>query len=146
VVEGIGSGGGVPAPSEGGGEPSLSAKMRIDVGKQPRSEPPILREIENYFDGLTGPLVTSQGKNSATVERTFQRRIQQGQTISTLEGIGWQPKPGQDFANAPHPPSMERDPGPFGIQSLASLGVHLASIGGPPPFPSRDGLRSSVST
>jgi hypothetical protein len=41
---------------------------------------------------------------------------------------------------------METDCGPFGIHSLASLGVELASIGGPPPPPRRDGLRSSVAT
>jgi hypothetical protein len=41
---------------------------------------------------------------------------------------------------------MEMNRGPFGIQSLASVGVQLASIGGPPPLPRRDGLRSSVST
>jgi hypothetical protein len=52
----------------------------------------------------------------------------------------------QDFANAPLLPPMETSRGPFGIQSLASLGVQLASIGGPPPLPGRDGLRSSVST
>jgi hypothetical protein len=59
VVEGIGSGEGTPEPSGGGGEPSSSMKMRIDFGKQPRSELPILREIETCFDGLTSPLVTS---------------------------------------------------------------------------------------
>jgi hypothetical protein len=67
VAEGIGSGEGVPAPSGGGGEPSSSAKMQIDFGKQPRSEPPILRETEIYFDGLTGSLVTNQGENSAAM-------------------------------------------------------------------------------
>jgi hypothetical protein len=41
---------------------------------------------------------------------------------------------------------METDRGPFGIHSLASLGVELASIGGQPPPPRRDGLRSSVGT
>jgi hypothetical protein len=41
---------------------------------------------------------------------------------------------------------METDRGPFGIHSLASLGVELASIGGPPLLPRRDGLRSSVAT
>ena len=75
VVEGIGSGGGVPRPLGGGGEPSSSAKMRIDFGKQPCSESPILRETKTYFDGLTGPLVTSQGENSAILERTFKRHI-----------------------------------------------------------------------
>jgi hypothetical protein len=76
VVEGIGSGGGAPGPSGGGGEPSSSAKMRIDFGKQPRSEPLILRETETYFDGLTGPLVTSHGENSAALETTFEHRVQ----------------------------------------------------------------------
>jgi hypothetical protein len=146
VVEGIGSSRGAPGPSGGGGEPSSRTKMRIDFGKQPCSEPPILKETEIYFDGLTGPLVTNQGENSAAMERTFQRRIQHGQTVSAPEGVGWQPILGQDFANAPHPPPMERGPGPFGIQSLASLGVHLASIGGLPPLPGRDGLHTSVST
>jgi hypothetical protein len=42
--------------------------------------------------------------------------------------------------------SMETDRGPFGIHSLASLGVELASIGSPPPLPRRDGLRSFVGT
>jgi hypothetical protein len=41
---------------------------------------------------------------------------------------------------------METDRGPFGIHNLANLGVQLASIGGPPPLPRRDGLRSSVAT
>jgi hypothetical protein len=41
---------------------------------------------------------------------------------------------------------MERGLGPFGIPSLASLGYQRASIGGPPPLPGRDSLRSSVST
>jgi hypothetical protein len=146
VIEGLGSGGGVPRPLGGGGEPSSSVKMRIDFEKQPRSEPPILRETETYFDGLTSPLVTSQGENSVAVERTFQRHVQQGQTVSGPEGIGWQPILGQDFINAPLPPPMERGPSPFGIQSLASLGYQRTSIGGPPPLPSRDGLCNSFST
>jgi hypothetical protein len=41
---------------------------------------------------------------------------------------------------------METDRGPFGIHSLISLGVELASIVGPPPLPRRDGLRSFVGT
>jgi hypothetical protein len=41
---------------------------------------------------------------------------------------------------------MERGPGPIGIPSLASLSYQRASIGGPPPLPGWDGLRSSVST
>jgi hypothetical protein len=41
---------------------------------------------------------------------------------------------------------METDRGPFGIHSLASLGVELANIRGPPLLPRRDGLRSSVTT
>jgi hypothetical protein len=41
---------------------------------------------------------------------------------------------------------METDRGPFGIHSLASLGVELASIGSPPPLPRWDGLCSSVAT
>jgi hypothetical protein len=118
VVEGIGSGGGAPGPSRCGGEPSSSAKMRIDFGKQPRSEPPIPRETETYFDGLTGPLVTSQGKNSAALERTFRCRIQQGQTSTAHEGVGWQPIPGQDFINAPLPHPMERGLGPCGNPKL----------------------------
>jgi hypothetical protein len=75
VVEGIDSGGGAPGPSGDDGEPSSSAKMRIDFRKQPRSEPPVLKETKPYFDGLTSPLVTSQGENSATLERTFGRRV-----------------------------------------------------------------------
>ena len=89
MVEGIGSGGGTPGPLGGRGEPSSSTKMRIDFGKQPSSKPPILKETNTYFDGLTGPLVTSQGENSAALERTFEHHIQQGQTISILEGVGW---------------------------------------------------------
>jgi hypothetical protein len=85
--------------------------------------------------------VTSQGKNSATLGRTVERRVQQRQTVSVPEGVGWQPILGQDFANAPLPPPMERSPAPFGIQSLASL----ASIGALPPLLGRDGLCSSVS-
>jgi hypothetical protein len=71
----------------------------------------------------------SQGEDSAALERTFGHFVQQGQTVSALEGVGWQPIPGQDFANAPLPHPMERDPGPFGIPSLASLGYQRASIG-----------------
>ena len=41
---------------------------------------------------------------------------------------------------------MERGPGPFGILSLTNLGYQRASIGGPPPLPIRDDLRSFVST
>jgi hypothetical protein len=70
-VEGLGSGGRAPGPSGGGGKPSSSAKMRIDYGKQPLSEPPILKESETYFDGVTGPLVTSQGENYVAIEKTF---------------------------------------------------------------------------
>jgi hypothetical protein len=36
--------------------------------------------------------------------------------------------------------------GPFGIHSLASVGVQLANIGGPPPLPGWDNRRSSVAT
>jgi hypothetical protein len=88
VVEGISSGRGAPKPSGIGGEPSSSAKMQIDLRKQPRSEPPILWETETYFDGLTGPLVTSQGENSTALERTFEHRVQQGQTVFVPEGAG----------------------------------------------------------
>jgi hypothetical protein len=87
--------------------------MRINFGKHPCSEPPILRETETYFDGLTGPLVTSQGENSVALERTFQRRVQKGQTVSVPKGVGWQPIPGQDFANTPLPPPMEIGRGPL---------------------------------
>jgi hypothetical protein len=72
-LEGTGSGGGAPGPSGGGGEPSSSARMRIDFGKQPTSEPPIVRDDDTFFDGLTGPLVTSQGENSVIFGRTFRR-------------------------------------------------------------------------
>jgi hypothetical protein len=41
---------------------------------------------------------------------------------------------------------METDRGPFGIHSLASLGVELANICSPPPLPRRDGLHSFVAT
>jgi hypothetical protein len=58
-LEGMGSGGGPPGPSGGGGEPSSSARMRIDFGKQPSSESPIFRDGDTFFDGLTGPMVTS---------------------------------------------------------------------------------------
>jgi hypothetical protein len=57
------SGGGPPGPLRGGGEPSSSAKMQIDFGKEPhsepRSEPPILRDAKTFFDGLTSRLLTS---------------------------------------------------------------------------------------
>jgi hypothetical protein len=67
-------------------------------------------------------------------------------TGSIPRGVGWQPIPGQDFAAARSTTPMEMDRGPFGIHSLASLGVELASIGGPPPLPHRDGLCNSVGT
>jgi hypothetical protein len=58
-VEGMGSGEGAPEPLGGGGEPSSSARMRIDFGKQPSSKPPILRDNDTFFDGLTDLLMTS---------------------------------------------------------------------------------------
>jgi hypothetical protein len=64
----------------------------------------------------------------------------------TPEGVDWQPIPGQDIATAPTMTPMKTDRGPFGIHSLASLGVQLASIGGPPLLPRRDGLCSFVAT
>ena len=36
--------------------------------------------------------------------------------------------------------------GPFGIWSLASIGVQVATIGGPPPFHGQDSRRNSVAT
>jgi hypothetical protein len=68
-LEGMGSGGGAPAPSGGGGEPSSSARMRIDFGKQPTLEPPIIRDDDTFFDGLTGPLVTSQGQKTCNFQK-----------------------------------------------------------------------------
>jgi hypothetical protein len=145
-LEGMGSGRGPSGPSGGGGEPSSSARMRIDFGNQPNSEPPILRDGDTFFDGLTGPMVTSQGENSAIFGRTVMRGEQEEHTGSIPRDVSWQPIPGQDFTAARRTPPMETDHGPFGIHSLASLGVELASIGGPPPPPRRDGLRSSVGT
>jgi hypothetical protein len=74
-VEGLDSDGGVPGPLGGGEGPSSSAKMRTNYRKQPLSKPPILRESETCFDGVTSPLVTSQGENSTVVEKTFQHRV-----------------------------------------------------------------------
>jgi hypothetical protein len=145
-LEGMGSGGGPPGPSGGGGEPSSSARMRIDFERQPSSEPPIFRDGNTFFDGLTGLMVTSQGENSAIFRRTVMRGEQEEHTGSIPRGVGWQPILGQDFAAARTTTPMETNRGPFGIHSLASLGVELASIGGPPPLPRRDGLRSSVET
>jgi hypothetical protein len=145
-LQGLGSGGGPLGPSGGGGEPSSSARMRIDFERQPSSEPPIFRDGDTFFDGLTGPMVTSQGENSAIFETTVMRGEQEEHTGSIPRGVGWQPIPSEDFAAARTVTPMETDRGPFGIQSLASLGVELASIGGPPPPPRRDGLRSSVRT
>jgi hypothetical protein len=67
------SGGGAPGPSGDGGEPSSNTRMRIDFGKQPISKPPIFRDDDTFFDGLTGPMVTSQGENSAIFGRTVTR-------------------------------------------------------------------------
>jgi hypothetical protein len=145
-LEGMGSGGGPPGPSGGGGEPSSSARMQIDFGKQPSSEPPIFRDSDTFFDGLTSPMVTSQGENSAIFGRIVIRDEQEEHTGSIPRGVSWQPIPGQDFTAARSTTPMETDRGPFGIHSLASLGVELASIGGPPLLPHRDGLRSSVGT
>jgi hypothetical protein len=72
-LEGMGSGEGPPEPSGGGGKPSSSARMRIDFGRQPSSEPPIFRDGDTFFDGLTSPMVTSQGENSAIFRRTAMR-------------------------------------------------------------------------
>jgi hypothetical protein len=144
-LEGMGSGGRVPGPFGGGGESSSSARMRIDFGKQPITEPPIFRDDDTFFDGLTGPMVTSQGENSAIFGRTVWGE-QEEHTGSIPQGVGWQPIPGQDFATARITTPMETDRGPFGIHSLASLRIELASIGGPPLLPRRDGLRSSVAT
>jgi hypothetical protein len=142
----MGSGGGAPGPSRDGGEPSSTARMRIDFGKQPILEPPIVRDDDTFFDGLMGPLVTSQGENSTIFGRTFRQGEQEEHTVSVPEGVGWQPIPGQDIATARMTIPMEIDRGPFGIHSLASLGVELANIRGPPPLPRQDGLRSSVAT
>jgi hypothetical protein len=87
-VEGMGSGGGALGLSGGGGEPSSSVRMRIDFGKQPSSEPPILRDDDTFSDGLTGPLVTSQGENSAIFGRTFMRGEQEEHTVSVPKGVG----------------------------------------------------------
>jgi hypothetical protein len=87
-------GGGAHGPLGGGGEPSSSVRMRIDFEKQPSSKPPILRDNDTFFDGLTGPLVTSQGENSTIFERTFMRGKQEELTVSVPEGVGWQPIPG----------------------------------------------------
>jgi hypothetical protein len=65
-------------------------------------------------------------------------------TGSIPRGVGWLPIPGQDFTAPRTATSIDTDRGPFGIHSLASLGIELASIGG--PRPRRDGLRSSVGT
>jgi hypothetical protein len=89
----MGSGEGAPGPSGGGGEPSSTARMRIDFGKQPSLEPPILKDDDTFFDGLSGLLVTSQGKNSAIFGRKFMRGEQEEHTVSVLEGVGWQPIP-----------------------------------------------------
>jgi hypothetical protein len=78
--------------------------------------------------------------------RTFRRGEQEEHTVPVPEGIGWQSIPGQDITTARMTTSMETDRGPFGIHSLASLGVELANIRGPPPLPRRDGFRSSVAT
>jgi hypothetical protein len=67
-------------------------------------------------------------------------------TGSIPQGVGWQPIPSQDFATTCSTTPMETDRGPFGIHSLASLNIELASIGGPPPLLHRDSLRSFVAT
>jgi hypothetical protein len=90
--------------------------------------------------------VTSQGENSAISGGTVKRGEQHDHTGSIPRGVGWLPIPGQDFAAPRTATAMQTDPGPFGIHSLASLSVELASIGGQPPPPRRDGLRSSVGT
>jgi hypothetical protein len=145
-LQGMGSGRGPPGPSGGGGEPSLSARMRIDFERQPSSEPPIFRDGDTFFDGLTGPMVTSQGENSAISGGTVKLGEQHDHTSSIPRGVGWLPIHGQDFAAPRTATAMQTDRGPFGIHSLASLGVELASIGGRPPPLRRDGLRSSVGT
>jgi hypothetical protein len=81
-LEGMGSGGGGPGPSGGRGEPSSSVRMRIDFGKQPISEPPIFRDDDTFLDGLTGPMVTSQGENSTLFGRTVMRGEQEEHTGS----------------------------------------------------------------
>jgi hypothetical protein len=97
-LQGMGSGGGPPGPSGGGGEPSSSARMRIEFERQPSSEPPIFRDGDTFFDGLTGPMVTSQGENFAISGRTVKRGEQDEHTSSIPRGVGWLPIPGQDFA------------------------------------------------
>jgi hypothetical protein len=87
-LEGMGSGGGPPGPSGGGGEPSSSARMRIDFGKQPSSEPPIIRDDDTFFNGLTGPMVTSQGKNSEIFGRTVMRGEQEEYTGFIPRSVG----------------------------------------------------------
>ena len=137
----MGSGGGAPGSSGGGGELSSSARMRIDFGKQPMQEPPIVKDDDTRFDGLTGPMVTSQGKNSAILGKTFQQREQEERTMSVPRSIGRPPIPGQVIAAAPTATSMEMDPGPYRIHNLHSLSVQLANIG---IASHQDGLQSSV--
>jgi hypothetical protein len=93
-LQGMGRSRGPPGPSGGGGEPSSSARMHIDFERQPSSEPPIFRDGDTFFDGLTGPMVTSQGENSAIFGRTVMRGEQDEQTGSIPRGVGWLPIPG----------------------------------------------------
>jgi hypothetical protein len=88
--------------------------------------------------------VTSQGENSAIFGKTFMRDEQEEHIVSVPEGVSWQPIPGQDIATTPIMTPMAMDRGPFGIHSLASLGIQFASIGGPPSLPRWDGLHNSI--
>jgi hypothetical protein len=85
-LQGMGSGRGPPGPSGGGGEPSSSARMRIDFERQPSSEPPIFRDGDTFFDGLTGPMVTSQGENY--VMRSWRMRVFQNGVVADAFRLG----------------------------------------------------------
>ena len=52
---------------------------------------PILRDDDTFFDGLTGLLVISQGKNSVIFGRTFMQGEQEEHIVSIREGVGLQP-------------------------------------------------------
>jgi hypothetical protein len=90
-LQGLGSGGGLPGPSGGGGEPSSSVRMRIDFERQPSSEPPIFRDGDTFFDGLMGPMVTSQGENCAIFGRTIMRDEEEEHTGSIPDTMGVSP-------------------------------------------------------
>ena len=103
--------------------------MRIDFGRRPDKEPIVFKEDDTRFDGVTVPMVTSQGENSVVFRKVFRRREKKERTVSIPGGVGRKPILGQNIAAAPSAIPIETEPCTYGTRSLTSLGVQLATMG-----------------